>query len=114
MKNLFIFVTALMISTASVAGIIDVYNAVDSNNTSTKVDQKAATLKKKADSKLNKLTQKTTAAEEKSTAAQEKLKAKLESKLAKLEKKGEGNSSQANDIRAEIESLKKLIEAAQK
>ena len=114
MKKLLILTTALIISTASVAGLTDVYNAIDTNNTSTKVDQKAAQIKNKINTKLNKLSDKKIAAEESTTAKQEALKASLEKKLAKLTRSGEGNSEQATELKAEIESLQKLIDAAQK
>ena len=55
MKKLFILATALMVSTASFAGIVDFYEAVNSNpdEATTKVDQKAAALKNKIDNKLS-------------------------------------------------------------
>ncbi len=115
MKNLLILALALTISTSATAGLTDLYNAIDTNKTaSTKVDNKAAEIKNKLDSKLGKIAEKATKAEEESTAQQEKLKSKLEAKLAELVSEGKGSSDKANEIKAEIESLKKLIEAAQK
>lgn len=114
MKKLLVLATAFMISTAAVAGLTDVYNAIDTNNTSTKVDQKAAALKNKIDSKLNKLSDKATTAETKSTEKQEALKESLEKKLSDLQSKGQGNSEQATEIKSEIAALQRLIDAARK
>lgn len=112
MKKILMIATVLFFSTTSTAGLLDVYKVVDTNNTSTKVDSKAAEVKSKIDSKLSKITEKATKAEDKTTAKQEEIKATLEERLAELTKKGEGDTTEANNIKAEIESLQKLINAA--
>lgn len=116
MKKLLVLSTALLLSTAAVAGLTDVYNAVNSNPgaSATKVDQKAAEIKNKLDAKLGGIQDKVAAQKGESAAKQEALKAQLEEKLAKLKNSGEGNSSQAAGIKAELESLQKLIDAAKK
>lgn len=116
MKKLLVLATALMLSSASFAGVTDVYNAINSNpdENATKVDQKASALKSKVDSKLSNLQNKLADKSSSATAKQENLKAQLEEKLANLVKSGNGDSSKANELKAEIESLQKLIEAARK
>ena len=116
MKKLLVLSAALFISTAAVAGLTDVYNAVNSNPdaSATKVDQKAAEIKNKLDAKLGGIQDKVAAQKDEGNAKQETLKAQLEAKLSELKNSGEGNSSQAADIKAEIESVQKLIDAAKK
>lgn len=115
MKKLLALTAALLISTTSFAGVTEVYNAIDNNPdaAATHIDKKAAELKNKIDGKLTKL--KTKAAEKSVSAltSQESLKSQLEEKLSSLVASGKGNSSKADEIRAEIESLTKLINAAQ-
>ena len=116
MKKLFVLSTALLLSTAAVAGLTDVYNAVNSNPgaSATKVDQKAAEIKNKLDAKLGGIQDKVAIPKSESAVKQEALKAQLEAKLAELKNSGEGTSAQAADIKAELESLQKLIDAAKK
>ncbi len=116
MKKLLVLSTALFLSTTAVAGLTDVYNAVNSNpgTSATKVDQKAAEIKNKLDAKLGGIQDKIAAQKDESNTKQEALKAQLEEKLAELKKNGEGDSSKAADIKAEIESIQKLIDAAKK
>ncbi len=115
MRKLFILATAIMISSAANAGLTDLYNAVNTNEkANTKVEAKAAEVKNKIDSKLNILNKKAASTEESTTAKQEEIKAQLEEKLAALVQKGEGNSETAEKIKAEIQALQKLIDAARK
>lgn len=116
MKKLYVLALALIISAPSFAGLTDVYNAINSNpdSSASKIDQKAAGLKNKIDSKLIGLQAKTAEKSAATLSSQESLKAKLEEKLAGLVANGEEKSSKADELRAEIESLTKLIEAAKK
>ncbi len=112
-KLLLVTATFVFVSISAQAGLRDLYNKIDTNTNenSTIVDQKAADLKKKIQSKTEAFTEKY---ESKSTAEQESIKEKLEEKLANLVAKGEEKSEKALQIQAEIASLTKLIEAAKK
>lgn len=116
MKKLLLISTVLLISTASVAGLTDVYNSINSNPdaSATKVDLKAAELKNKIDAQLGGIQDKIASQKDESATKQEALKAQLEEKLAELKKNGEEDSSQAAGIKAELESIQKLIDAAKK
>lgn len=112
MNKILIISTVLFLSVSAQAGLMDVYNKIDTNTSenSTYVDQKAAALKKKIQDKTDALTQKYETA---SISEQETAKSKLEKKLEDLKSKGESKSQKAKELQAEIDSLNKLIEAAQ-
>ncbi len=112
MKKFLVLSAAVLFGVSAQAGILDVYNAIDTetNENSTLVDKKAAALKSKIASKTSSLQAKA----DTTTAEKEELKATLESKLAELTAKGEGKSSAALEIKNEIEALQRLIDAAKK
>lgn len=110
MKKILAFLLALTICPIAHAGLLDVFNAVNTktDENSTYVDKKAAEIKTKIEDKI------ASKYLNKSTDEQESMLESLKEKLAELKESGEEKTTQYANIQAEIESLKKLIEAAKK